>query len=521
MLVDCNSILTLPFLCRNRMIRILFSVLAVVAAVLALVLDRPILYAAAAALLLVVVIVWITVAWRRHRAAAKSFKPVTTAPPAPEENLQSLGILEIRPKEPSSKSQQDTDSLAAPTVVPAAEETPDVPEDEETRAEGVPDPTEAAPAEKVLAEETHAEEAFTEKTQEQVEDRPEPAPTIPEPAEATPTPAVETPSQIKEFVSQPAEPAPHTDVQTNGHKPALPDPHDEAVLGPYLQALRAALKAHTVCVLKQEDLVLDYHVVALVGEEGPASPGGDTFSAVTPLLTARMAEHAVTVRPVNTDDLLQSSLGYSDAPERIRQVALAPVPLPTNPDTYFILADTPQTDLLNRPRARVLLTQFARLLGTLLDSATPEPASTESSLRPRREIIAEEMEQARARDQVLALALVYLNQAEDIAATSEAAVAEAEGLLRLRLGQAAYNGRVVRFGELTYGVFYDGNLLEVEAWGTQIQEALSAETGLLEGGVSIGIALLQDRHQTPDAFRADATEALREAYETGTCTILE
>ena len=333
-----------------------------------------------------------------------------------------------------------------------------MPEDEETRAEGVPDPTEAALAEEVLAEET----------QEHVEDLPEPDPTIPEPAEATPTPAVETPSQIKEFVSQPAEPVPHTDVQTNGHKPASPDPHDEAVLGPYLQALRAALKAHTVCVLKQEDLVLDYHVVALVGEEGPASPG-DTFSAVTPLLTARMAEHAVTVRPVNTDDLLQSSLGYSDAPERIRQVALAPVPLPTNPDTYFILADTPQTDLLNRPRARVLLTQFARLLGTLLDSATPEPASTESSLRPRREIIAEEMEQARARNQVLALALVYLNQAEDIAATSEAAVAEAEGLLRLRLGQAAYNGRVVRFGELTYGVFYDGNLLEVEAWGTQIQ----------------------------------------------------
>jgi len=32
---------------------------------------------------------------------------------------------------------------------------------------------------------------------------------------------------------------------------------------------------------------------------------------------------------------------------------------------------------------------------------------------------------------------------------------------------------------------------------------------------------LQERHQSPEQFRADATAALREAYETGTCTILE
>ena len=130
------------------------------------------------------------------------------------------------------------------------------------------------------------------------------------------------------------------------------------------------------------------------------------------------------------------------------------------------------------------------------------------------------MEQARTRNQVLALALVYLNRAEDIAVAGEEALGDAEHLLTARLAQAARNSRVVRFGELTYGVFYDGDLPEVEAWGAQIQQALAHETGLLEGGVSIGIALLQDRHQSPDAFRTDATEALREAYETGTCTIL-
>lgn len=506
------------------MIRILFSVLAVVAAVLALVLDRPVLYAVAAAMLLIVVIVWMTVAWRRHRTAVHSFKPVTTAPPAPEENLQSLGILEIRPKEPAPRPQPDAEAATPLVKTPLPDEAPLAPTlpdaSEAVPAEGPPEPSEAAPVEEILAEETLADS-----TQEEAEDLLEAEDlseadlTTQEPADATLAPTEEATASLKEFVLQSA--GPDADVQTNGVKPFAPDPHDEAVLGPYLQALRAALNAHTVCLLKQEDIALDYRVVALVNEGGPA-PSGHTFSATTPLLTARMAEHGVTtVRPVNAEDLLQSSLGYSDAPEAVRQVALAPVPIQTSPDTYFLLADTPRTDLLNHPRARTLLTQFARLLATLLDSATAVPVSTESPLRPRREIIAEEMEQARARNQVLALAIVYLNQAEDIALAGEAAVAEAEDLLRLRLGHAARTGRVVRFGELTYGVFYDGHLLEVEAWGTQIQEALSEETGLLEGGVSIGIALLQDRHETPDAFRADATEALREAYETGTCTILE
>jgi hypothetical protein len=33
--------------------------------------------------------------------------------------------------------------------------------------------------------------------------------------------------------------------------------------------------------------------------------------------------------------------------------------------------------------------------------------------------------------------------------------------------------------------------------------------------------MLQERHQDADAFRQDATDALREAYESGTCTIVE
>ena len=54
-----------------------------------------------------------------------------------------------------------------------------------------------------------------------------------------------------------------------------------------------------------------------------------------------------------------------------------------------------------------------------------------------------------------------------------------------------------------------------------VQRVMAEESGWLEGGVSIGIAVLQDRHEGPNDLRADATEALREAYQTGACTILE
>ena len=428
------------------MIRVLFSVLAVVVAVLAVVLKQPLLYAVAAVLLLIVVILWITVWQRRRRETVQPYTLATTTPPLPEEDLQSLGIMDIRPKEVSEQPAGGSDG--APVDAP----------------------------------------------------RP-----------------VAAPPPLKEFVTHSFEARP---VPAKSSEKAASDatatPRDEEAITLYLRALRAALGAHTVGLLKQEDLTSDYRVEILVGD-GETVQRDDAFSAEMPLLTANMARQPVTVQRIGPGGLPPGSLGYSAAPETIREMALAPVPRSSDTDPYFLLADTLRDDHLSQEPAPTLLHDFARLLGTLLD--TLMPATTETLLRPRREIIAEEMEQARARNQLLALALVYLNRAEALA--DEGVVAEAEHLLAARLQQATGHRRIERFGELTYGVFYDGDLPEVEAWGAQIQQALADETGLLEGGVSIGIALLHDRHQRPEDLRADATEALREAYETGTCTILE
>jgi PleD family two-component response regulator len=80
---------------------------------------------------------------------------------------------------------------------------------------------------------------------------------------------------------------------------------------------------------------------------------------------------------------------------------------------------------------------------------------------------------------------------------------------------------VERFGELTFGVFYNGDVVDVEPWAERLQDEMSATDGLLAGGVSIGVAMLRDETQSPEALREDATEALWMAYETGTCTIVE
>jgi hypothetical protein len=161
------------------------------------------------------------------------------------------------------------------------------------------------------------------------------------------------------------------------------------------------------------------------------------------------------------------------------------------------------------------MAQFARLLATLLD--TPD-AEREQAVRPRREIIAEEMIHASNEDYDLAMALIYLNRAEAIADEGDAAIRAAERLMESRLRESV-EGRIERFGELTYGVFYHGT--DVETWGGSIQHAFFSTSGLLDGGVSIGIAILEPHHESPQDLRQDAMQALSAAFESGSCVILE
>ncbi|PEN14401.1 hypothetical protein CRI94_05050 [Longibacter salinarum] len=390
----------------------------------------------------------------------------------------------------------------------------------------------------------------------------------------------------------------------------------EPVLVPLVESLRAAVDAHSVCLLVQEDVVLEYHIRAIASQSDAVKREG-MFSTSDPLLTASMSRQPISVRRIEGGrDVVAGYLRYYDDPPTIDHIALAPVQLRDTATTTFLLVDATGEGDLGAPNARAIIEQYAETIALVLQSKAsasnrsddgdahraihgdsapsrtgtprvresdpvpkdedqhpdlftePEPTKREGGARaennepaaddkpseevmppdpddvevgehavqdemetenereetkprPRREIIAEEMEAADRHGTDIALVLVHLNRAEAIARAGDDAVESAEASLRSRLQEASPEHRVERFGELTYGVFFYGGIDKVEPWAIDLQETMDAATGELEGGASIGVALRGRRHETPEALRADATEALKEAYETGTCTIIQ
>lgn len=288
-----------------------------------------------------------------------------------------------------------------------------------------------------------------------------------------------------------------------------------------LQAIRASAGGYSVCLVRQ-DGGNRYDVVAIVSEDEHVR-AEKSISIHPSLLVEAMELAPVTVKDIGSEETTWEALGYYRHPVSVRQVAVAPVRVPDDELAYLLFIDALAWRDLDDPWQRLLLGQFATLIGTYLASPLPGDAIQKDRLRirPRREIIAEEIENARTNELPLSLALIYLNRAEAVAGQGVKALGTAERALQKALQEALLDGRLERFGELTYGVFHHEEVSDVEAWALSLQEQLAADTEHLAGGVSIGIALLHERHTTPDALRADATEALREAFETGACTIIE
>lgn len=333
-----------------------------------------------------------------------------------------------------------------------------------------------------------------------------------------------------------------TEMDEAGEGPVATE--GEPVLAPLMQSLRAALEAETVCLLVQEQVALTYRIEVLASAHSTVRTAG-TFDTQTPLLTASMSRHAISVRALAETELAVEDLGYYEAPPKIDHLAVAPVPRPDEPSTTFLLADATKGTDLDSSQARSVLEHFAEVVDVLLppnghgldrvgeqerteqteseagsaDEVDTEPEEgAETAPRPRREIIAEEIDAAEAASEEMSLVLVHLNRAESIARRGDEAVASAERLLRARLDQMAPNQRIERFGELTYGLFFRGGADVLEPWVADLESAMAREEGELEGGVSVGVAV-RSNHDAK-TLRADATEALHEAYKTGTSTIV-
>lgn len=318
---------------------------------------------------------------------------------------------------------------------------------------------------------------------------------------------------------------------------------DAPVLGPLMQSLRAVLEAKTVCLLVEGEVALSYRIEVLASTKAHVRLRG-SFTTQTALLTDSMAQRSVTVRDLPEDGLAIEDLGYYERSPSVDQVAVAPVLRPDEATRTFLVADGVEATDLRSARSRTVLERYADMVDLVLASeqasladaaadaeAVPDTSRTErpsgederdadGAPRPRRELIAEEMQAVEATSGDLALALVHLNRAESIARRGEEAVASAERLFRARLEQVVPNHRVERFGELTYGIFYREAVDEIEPWVADLEGTMDAETGELEGGVSVGVAVWNGDADA-EALRGDAIEALRTAYETGTSTIVD
>ena len=460
----------------HRMIRAFLAVLAALVVILAFVLDRAWLYGAAAASLVGVLGVLGRHLWQAYRRDAPA-EPRSAAADGPDDSLEEFGIMDVREQEGTGADPNDT--------APPSADDADRPDD--ASPEGTPDEDDTRWPDSSLSE---AEKAAL-------------------------------------------------SGQSDG-VPARRHTDDRPVLGPYLESLRAALDATSACLIVQEEVVLEYRVDALASVASDVRYSG-TFETREPLLSATMSRQPVTVQSI--DPARRTDLGYYTTAPEITQIAVAPIEQPDSSATVFLLVDTTEeVDLGTRP-ARSLLEKFAGVGALLLDLEAPltgDEAATEQlqsfvdageaaaasaepeaqdGPRPRRDIIAEEMDAADAADAALALVLVHLNRAESIARRGDEAVASAERHFQSRLEDVAPGPRVERFGELTYGLFVRRGVDEVEEWAAELQDIMARETGELEGGVSVGVAVRHADHD-PESLRTDATDALLEAYETGTCTII-
>lgn len=466
------------------MLRSLLALLAVLVPGLAFLFERPWLYVVTGLIVgggLGLLGWWL---WTTVKSKDPDRPRPTPEPEDSEPDLEEMGIVDIKPEEAAKNVDTGT---SAPTT-PPEENAPD-------RERGA---SASSPA-------------------------------------ASSTPATDAPSSAEA-----------SDPSTPGSSEA--EPKEDPVLAPLLESLRAAIDARTVCLLIQEDVALTYRLEAIASTH-PSVQYSVTFDTQTPLLTATMSRESVTVRSLAEEKIAIEDLRYYDSPPAVDHLATAPVSRPDTSSMTFLLTDAPANSDLGTSEARTLLKHFAETVALLLStrqsaSSASESKSSEehvngqhsgpdaaaelsetstrddSSPRPRREIIAEEMEAARAADDDLSLALVHLNRAESVARRGEEAVASAERLFHARLDQLVPNQRIERFGELTYGIFFREDPDAVEPQVADLETTMAREGGELEGGVSVGVAVWGERDDDPEELRAEATDALQEAYETGTPVIV-
>jgi hypothetical protein len=440
------------------MIRVLLLPLTAILITLAVILQNVWVYTAAGIAIAVGLLVLGLSFWEQYQQN----QTASSSSQSPEEpSLSELGITEIRPKTSEKKP-----------ASPAS--------NDETSSETASVPSRAA------AENTAAE----------------PAPPAESPEPATSSDREEKPNRT------PRRSPDEQELFSFVSEKPLNYPVDE-LLEDYLRSLHASIRAHTVCVLGVNVYADSCSIEAAVSKN-PHIEQENRISLEDHFLKNVSLEDPVTILIAEGDAPTIEELGYYSEPVDVAQVAVAPIEVSDDMIGYLLADRTPREAPIQTVYY-TLLADFARLLGTILYAKMED--------RPRREIISEEIERAHENNRSLALALIHPNNADAVLREGPESVAQTEYLLRQILEETTPNGRVERFGELIYGVFYYDTNGTIDTWAQKVQTAFIEQ----DEAVNIGIALYSDRHDTPEDLRSDAAEALRVAYDAGQneCIIFE
>lgn len=274
------------------------------------------------------------------------------------------------------------------------------------------------------------------------------------------------------------------------------NPLEKHILIPVLRGMQAALDAHAVGLIQRTE-EYNYKVWGTVGLDWSCLRG-ESFILRHNLL---QESETVAIHTVGENGVPTTQLKYSRTPANLTSLGIAAV----GQTPYLLLADAANESGLSHPRAKELLEAFGKTLSLMLYREDPH--------RPRREIITEEMARARRQGTELALAITVPQKAEILTRSYGDVLSKTEQLFSECLQNAAPNSRVVKFGEITYGVFIDGRKKQLEAWHKDIQSAVKNQGGLLTGGIYVGIARMTEKHKSPDDLRDEATHALIRAHE--------
>jgi hypothetical protein len=465
------------------MLRVLLVILAILSTVLGAVLHFWGLYVLAVLLLAAAGVTWLLQLKGKFdigRPDSGGYAPVD------EEDLNSLGILEIRPKSGNTEVRPEQETAHhEPTTAGTRRSPSEAPQYSIFESE-----------ERLSSVETSVREPMPEKRN----------------GSSVDTGVARSPTSVSEPVTKERK-SPQYQVAS------CSDSIDGDVVLPCLESLCAALKANTVCLLGSEADGKGHRIHAIVSRNAYARSGGE----LTPGNGMRWSNSIyVTVERAADATWDPYDLQYYRETIAVKELAYAAVPMPPGGRRFLLIADSMYDGVLENLRAHRVFEHFARVLGEVVDRDDEAPSESAPSFRPRREIIAEEMLRARKRNSPMAFALVMLNRAEEVVAEDGVdAAAELESGIRKRLDESGDGLRIERFGDLMFGVFVALPLTDVELWAMQVYDDFEKMGREYRGGVSIGVAMLAERHKTHEQLRADAAAALQEAVKSGVCTILE